>query len=42
MYEKPNLNRVGNAQDVILGNYINGSDLDFTYYPEDDFAFDEE
>jgi hypothetical protein len=42
MYERPNLIRVGDAQDVILGSQVSGSDLDFTYYPEDDFAFDEE
>jgi hypothetical protein len=42
MYEKPNLNRVGEAQDVILGCYVNGSDLDYTYYVEGEFTFDEE
>jgi hypothetical protein len=42
MYEKPTLNRVGNAQDVILGNLVYGSDLDYTYFPEGEFAFDEE
>jgi hypothetical protein len=42
MYEKPNLNRVGDAQDVILGFLLNGSDLDYTYYIEGEFGFDEE
>jgi len=41
MYEKPNLNRVGDAQDVILG-YINvGGDLDATWMSgQDEFAAD--
>jgi hypothetical protein len=41
MYEKPNLNRVGAAQDVILG-YVNvGADLDATWMATmDEFAFD--
>jgi hypothetical protein len=33
MYEKPQLNHVGKAQDVILGIYLAGSDLDTTYVP---------
>jgi hypothetical protein len=41
MYEKPNLNRVGAAQDVILGYMDVGGDLDTTWMPEtDEFAFD--
>jgi len=41
MYEKPNLNRVGNAQDVILGIVDQGGDLDFTWMNgQDQFAFD--
>lgn len=41
MYEKPNLNRVGEAQDVILGYYHLGADLDTTYIMgQDEFAFD--
>jgi hypothetical protein len=41
MYEKPNLNCVGTAQDVILGVYHMGVDLDETWiYGQDEFAFD--
>ena len=41
MYEKPNLNRVGEAQDVILGVILMGGDLDYTYLPQgNEFAFD--
>jgi hypothetical protein len=41
MYEKPNLNRVGNAEDVILGIMNMGSDIDGTYVSgQDEFAFD--
>jgi hypothetical protein len=41
MYEKPNLNCVGAAQDVILGVIVGGSDMDLTYMSgQDEFAFD--
>jgi hypothetical protein len=41
MYEKPNLNRVGEAQDVILGCYSLGDDIDHTYVDgNDEYAFD--
>lgn len=41
MYEKPNLNRVGAAQDVILGIMEWGSDVDGTWMEgQDEFAFD--
>ena len=41
MYEKPNLNRVGEAQDVILGIAYLGVDLDRTWMDgQDEFAFD--
>ncbi len=41
MYEKPNLNRLGEAQDVILGYHNLGTDLDTTYiFGQDEFAFD--
>jgi hypothetical protein len=41
MYEKPNLNCVGAAQDVILGVYLMGSDLDSTWMRgQGEFAFD--
>ena len=43
MYEKPNLNCVGNAQDVILGTCLMGADEDTTYLPgggQIEFAFD--
>lgn len=34
MYEKPTLNRVGEAQDVILGSiYVTGEDLDTLWIP---------
>jgi len=33
MYEKPQLNHVGKAEDVILGIALAGSDLDTTYVP---------
>ncbi|HEX3744181.1 MAG TPA: hypothetical protein VHW09_09635 [Bryobacteraceae bacterium] len=43
MYEKPNLYRVGNAQDVILGYVTLGSDVDTTWMSgQDEFAFDGE
>jgi hypothetical protein len=43
MYEKPNLNRVGQAQDVILGYYTLGTDLDTTFMDaQDEFAIDGE
>jgi hypothetical protein len=35
MYETPKLNRVGDAQDVILGVIQNGDDLDGTRFIED-------
>lgn len=43
MYEKPELNRVGTAQDVILGFMPTGNDLD-TYYIDSmmEFADDDE
>jgi hypothetical protein len=31
MYESPKLNRIGNAQDVILGYIATGTDLDTTF-----------
>jgi hypothetical protein len=41
MYEKPNVNCVGAAQDVILGVMAMGTDLDSTWlYGQDEFAFD--
>ena len=41
MYEKPNLNRVGDAQDVILGIALVGGDLDSSWLPgNNEFAFD--
>jgi hypothetical protein len=41
MYEKPNLTRVGDAQDVILGIMSGGADLDYTYMDsQDEFAAD--
>jgi len=41
MYEKPNLNCVGSAQDVILGYFNVGTDLDHTWMNgQDEFAFD--
>jgi hypothetical protein len=33
MYEKPKLNRVGDAQDVILGMCSSGNDMDMTWIP---------
>ena len=43
MYEKPNLNRVGNAENVILGYYNPGSDLDGTWMiGQDEFADDDD
>ena len=35
MYEKPELNRVGEAQDVILGVFPTGGDLDLNIIIED-------
>jgi hypothetical protein len=41
MYEKPNLNTVGKAQDVILGYALVGEDLDTTWMVgQDEFACD--
>jgi len=41
MYEKPNLNRVGDAQDVILGYATVGTDIDHTWMSgQDEFALD--
>lgn len=41
MYEKPNLNRVGAAQDVILGIAVFGCDMDGTWIMgQDEFVFD--
>jgi hypothetical protein len=41
MYEKPNLNLVGEAQNVILGYSAPGVDLDFTFIDgQDEFAVD--
>jgi hypothetical protein len=42
MYEKPNLNTVGPAQDVILGYTYVGGDIDTTYFPTEEFAPDGE
>jgi hypothetical protein len=43
MYEKPNLNRVGDAQDVILGIALYGADLDVTYMSgQNEFASDDD
>jgi hypothetical protein len=43
MYEKPNLNCVGAAQDVILGIMQIGHDVDTTWlYNQDEFAFDDD
>jgi hypothetical protein len=33
MYEKPKLNHVGDAQDVILGVIPTGDDMDMNYVP---------
>lgn len=41
MYEKPNLNRVGAVQEVILGYFGMGDDLDTTNVPGgQEFAFE--
>ena len=46
MYETPKLNRVGNAEDVILGLIPTGDDVDTNYvvegteYADDDGAAD--
>ncbi len=41
MYEKPNLNRVGDAQNVILGICCFGGDFDTTWVDsQDEFAVD--
>jgi hypothetical protein len=41
MYEKPNLNCVGAAEDVILGILYLGADLDSTWTSnQDEFACD--
>jgi hypothetical protein len=43
MYEKPNLNRVGDAQDVILGIVQLGTDLDTTWISgQDEYVLDDE
>jgi hypothetical protein len=43
MYEKPNLNRVGEAQDVILGIVQLGTDLDTTWISgQDEYLFDDD
>jgi len=43
MYEKPNLNCVGAAEDVILGVAMMGSDIDTTWnHGQDEFAFDDD
>lgn len=33
MYENPKLNRVGNAEDVILGVILDGADMDGFHIP---------
>ena len=33
MYQKPQLNRVGEAQDVILGIMPSGNDMDMNWVP---------
>ena len=33
MYERPKLNRVGEAQDVILGAMATGNDIDTLWFP---------
>lgn len=41
MYERPTLNRVGEAQDVILGLIATGNDVDTSYLIENmEFADD--
>ncbi len=41
MYEKPNLNRVGAVQDVVLGLINLGADFDASNASDDqEFAFD--
>lgn len=41
MYEKPQLNRVGEAQEVILGIIQSGPDLDMNWVPDGmEFAAD--
>lgn len=43
MYEKPNLNCVGKAEDVILGIALTGEDMDYTWMVgQDEFADDGE
>jgi len=43
MYEKPKLNRVGEAQDVILGIIATGHDIDTHYMIHDlEYACDDE
>ncbi|HUB82766.1 MAG TPA: hypothetical protein VMB03_28405 [Bryobacteraceae bacterium] len=43
MYEKPNLNTVGKAEDVILGIALMGADLDYNWMVgQDEFADDGE
>jgi hypothetical protein len=43
MYEKPRVNRVGNAEEVILGVIDFGSDLDMTWVTgQDEFASDDQ
>jgi hypothetical protein len=43
MYEKPNLNRVGEAQEVILGIAMMGTDVDTTWISgQDEYLSDDE
>jgi len=35
MYERPKLNRVGEAQDVVLGAIASGNDIDTLWVPGD-------
>jgi hypothetical protein len=43
MYEKPRLNRVGDAEDVILGSACFGNDFDGTWMQQgDEYADDGE
>lgn len=41
MYEKPKVNRVGDAKDVILGIIPSGDDIDMNDVPEEnEYAWD--
>jgi hypothetical protein len=41
MYEKPKMNRVGDAKDVILGIIPTGDDIDMNDVPgEEEWAYD--